>query len=190
MNNVPVHPGAQMGYMQEEADDFLDKVNDVNKQIADLISGKVDVHELDKVEKEMIEKERLKQVAKEIRERDEKAKWMKGREGKGHRNDYKTFCKGCFREYVMEGVDICTNCGMKTMTVDERMFELRAKLETHKSAIGLKKTRRGKWENWKKTQEMFYKKTSTNYNKWDMFESSEEDSDEKEPIVPKDDPNF
>ena len=38
-----------------------------------------------------------------------------------------------------------------------------------------KKERRAKWENWKKTQEMFYKKTSTNYNKWDMFESSEEE---------------
>ena len=36
-------------------------------------------------------------------------------------------------------------------------------------------TRRAKWENWKKTQELFYKKTSTNYHKWDMFESSEEE---------------
>jgi tetratricopeptide (TPR) repeat protein len=34
---------------------------------------------------------------------------------------------------------------------------------------------------------MFYKKTSTNYNKWDMFESSEEE-EETDPIVPKDDP--
>lgn len=37
---------------------------------------------------------------------------------------------------------------------------------------------------------MFYKKTSTNYSKWDMFESSESDEEEKEPIVPKDDPTF
>jgi tetratricopeptide (TPR) repeat protein len=50
-------------------------------------------------------------------------------------------------------------------------------------------TRRGKWENWKKTQELFYKKTSTNYHKWDMFESSEEEI-ETEPIVPKNDPAF
>ena len=54
-----------------------------------------------------------------------------------------------------------------------------------------KKQRRAKWENWKKTQAMFYCKTSTNYNKWDMFESDEETSDEdKDPIVPKDDPQF
>ena len=36
---------------------------------------------------------------------------------------------------------------------------------------------------------MFYKKTSTNYHKWDMFESSEEEV-ETDPIVPKDDPQF
>lgn len=36
---------------------------------------------------------------------------------------------------------------------------------------------------------MFYCKTSTNYNKWDMFESEEEE-EEKDPIVPKNDPQF
>lgn len=36
---------------------------------------------------------------------------------------------------------------------------------------------------------MFYCKTSTNYNKWDMFES-EESEEEKDPIVPKNDPQF
>ena len=50
--------------------------------------------------------------------------------------------------------------------------------------------RRAKWDNWKKTQAMFYCKTSTNYNKWDMFESNSEDSVEEEPIVPKDNPEF
>lgn len=37
---------------------------------------------------------------------------------------------------------------------------------------------------------MFYCKTSTNYNKWDMFESSEESEEEKDPIVPENDPQF
>jgi tetratricopeptide (TPR) repeat protein len=37
---------------------------------------------------------------------------------------------------------------------------------------------------------MFYKKTSTNYYKWDVYESSEEEEEEPDPIVPKDDPNF
>ena len=50
--------------------------------------------------------------------------------------------------------------------------------------------RRAKWENWKKTQAMFYCKTSTNYNKWDMFESDSEEKEEEEPIVPENDPQF
>ncbi len=37
---------------------------------------------------------------------------------------------------------------------------------------------------------MFYRKTSTNYKKWDQFESSEDSQEESEPILPKNDPNF
>jgi len=38
---------------------------------------------------------------------------------------------------------------------------------------------------------MFYCKTSTNYSKWDMFESeTDSDKEDEEPIVPKDDPQF
>ncbi len=38
---------------------------------------------------------------------------------------------------------------------------------------------------------MLWKKTSTNYSKWDNFTSSSEEEDEKnDPIVPKNDPNF
>ena len=64
------------------------------------------------------------------------------------------------------------------------MDELRGKVEEYKDKKKRKLERRAKWENWKKTQEMFYKKTSTNYNKWDVFESSEEEEPEQDPIVP------
>lgn len=38
---------------------------------------------------------------------------------------------------------------------------------------------------------MFYKKTSTNYKKWDYFDSgSESNEDDSDPILPNDDPNF
>lgn len=38
---------------------------------------------------------------------------------------------------------------------------------------------------------MFYKKTSTNYKKWENFEpDSDSQKEEPEPILPKDDPNF
>ena len=62
-------------------------------------------------------------------------------------------------------------------------------MEVFKDKKRRKKERKAKWENWKKTQAMFYRKTSTNYKKWEHFESSE-DSEESEPILPKNDPNF
>jgi hypothetical protein len=40
------------GFNKEDADDFLDRVDTINKQIRDLIDGKIDVDELDKTEKE------------------------------------------------------------------------------------------------------------------------------------------
>jgi hypothetical protein len=71
------------------------------------------------------------------------------------------------------------------------MEDLRDKLEDYKEKTIRRKERKAKWENWKKTQALFYRKTSTNYKKWDFFETDEEDSnDESEPIVPKDDPTF
>ena len=54
---------SKMPYEQSEADDFLDRVSDVQQQVRDIISGKIDVHELDRKEKEAAEKERLKKVA-------------------------------------------------------------------------------------------------------------------------------
>lgn len=72
------------------------------------------------------------------------------------------------------------------------MADLRNRLEEHKVKKARKMERRAKWENWKKTQEMFYRKTSTNYSKWEVFESDTESENEedKEPIVPENDPAF
>lgn len=71
------------------------------------------------------------------------------------------------------------------------MSELRGKLEVHKDKMKRKIEQKGKWENWKKTQAMFYKKTSTNYKKWDFYEgSSSEQEDDSDPILPDNDPNF
>ena len=70
------------------------------------------------------------------------------------------------------------------------MSDLKLKLEEHKQKVAKKKTRRAKWENWKKTEAMFYSKTSTNYKKWDMFESESDPDEEADPILPKNDPQF
>jgi hypothetical protein len=85
----------------------------------------------------------------------------------------------------------CSQCGKETQTQEERMDDLKVKLDEYKEKEKTRKERRDKWENWVKTQSMFYNKTSTNYQKWQYFEpDSDSDKEEKEPIVPKDDPNF
>lgn len=63
-------------------------------------------------------------------------------------------------------------------------------MEEFKERTRRKKDRVDKWERWKKTQAMFYRKTSTNYKKWEQFESEEESQDDSDPILPRDDPNF
>jgi tetratricopeptide (TPR) repeat protein len=70
------------------------------------------------------------------------------------------------------------------------MDYLKEKIEELKERKKLKKERKLKWENWVKTQALFYKKTSTNYKKWECFESDSTSSDSKEPILPEHDPNF
>ena len=67
---------------------------------------------------------------------------------------------------------------------------MKDKLEDFKEKQRRKKERKAKWENWKKTQAMFYRKTSTNYKKWEHFESSDVSNDGTVQILPRDDPNF
>jgi uncharacterized Zn finger protein (UPF0148 family) len=86
-----------------------------------------------------------------MKERERQELLRKGRPGKGHEGGYKTFCRGCFREFTIDGIITCTICGKDTMTQEERMDELKDKVEEYKAAKGKKLTRRAKWENWKKT---------------------------------------
>jgi len=53
-------------------------------------------------------------------------------------------------EYEIE-LGTCTHCKRETMSQEERMTELREKLVDYKEKTKLKKERRAKWENWKKT---------------------------------------
>jgi hypothetical protein len=65
------------------------------------------------------------------------------------------------------------------------------KVEELKEKKTTKIVRRNKYENWVKTEAVL--KTTKinfhNYQKWDLYESSEEE-DNAEPIVPRHDPNF
>jgi len=96
------------------------------------MDDKIDIAELDRKEKEQIEKERLKEVAKGIRAREQEEALRKGRSGKGHKGGYLTFCRFCHREFTIPGIVKCTICGHDTMTESERMDELKTRIEEHK----------------------------------------------------------
>jgi hypothetical protein len=49
--------------------------------------------------------------------------------------------------------------------------------------------RKQQYNNWVKTESILKTKQFSNYQKWELYESSE-DEEKGEPIVPKNDPNF
>ena len=100
-------------YDDEDAQDFLDKVNSTTQQIEDLISGKLDV---DAFDKQFGDKQKMEKVKAEIAEREAQEKIRKGRPGKGYKGEFKTYCKGCQTEFFIDGIDKCTNCGYETIT--------------------------------------------------------------------------
>ena len=112
---------------KESVDDFLEKVDDVQRQVQDLIDGKVDPSQFDK---DQAEKERIEKAKLEVKEREAREKLLKGRPGKGHKNEYERFCRMCFREFMVV-VDQCTICGAETITREERLEELKAKLHAY-----------------------------------------------------------
>ncbi len=75
--------------------------------------------------------------------------------------------------------------------MEKRRAELLVKLDEYNQRKLRRQERRKKWEMWKKTKAIFWKKMDTNYSKWDYFTDSESTTEEeKEPIVPEEDPAF
>jgi len=74
--------------------------------------------------------------------------------------------------------------------LQERKKELKEKVEILKSKKASKKFRRAKYENWVKTEGIIKTKTFRNYEKWQIYESSSDEDEKAEPILPKHDPAF
>lgn len=108
-------------YTDEEADEFLNKVEDLDKQIKGIIDGSISIEEIDK----QID---LSTKVKDMKEREDKDKeelrLRKGRKGKGHKGEYLRFCSFCFTEYDIE-TEKCYYCERETITRDERMEYLK-----------------------------------------------------------------
>lgn len=62
------------------------------------------------------------------------------------------------------------------MTYEERYAELSVKVVDYKKNKTKREERKKKWDLWKKTKAMVWKKSSTNYSKWDVY-TSESDSE-------------
>lgn len=174
------------GFTGEDAENFLAKVNTLHDQVKGIIDG---TYTIDQVDKDLELAGRVKEMKEREKIELEERKLKLGRKGKGHKGEYKRFCGFCFTEYDNDEVK-CYHCSHDTISKDERMAYLRDKIEEMKDKKRTKKERKAKWENWVKTQAMFYRKTSTNYKKWECFESDSTDSEDKEPILPEHDPGF
>lgn len=179
----------------DEIEAFEWEAEETARKIKDIMSGKVDIkkmQELDRIKEERKLKEsELKRRKEEEKKRIEDERLRNGNEGKGEKDNYLKLCKRCFIEYEID-LDKCTHCGRDLMKKEDRHKELKAKVEELKVSKAKKKFRKAKYENWMKTEAIF--KTSkinfANYQKWDLYESSSDEDEKKEPILPRHDPNF
>lgn len=146
-----------------------------------------------KIDRRILEKRKAREEKKAKEEALRQEKIKRGRDGAGERENYSHYCRKCKVEYTLD-TPTCVRCNKATITCAERRQELLVKVEEYKEAKLRKQERKKKWELWKKTQAIFWKKTATNYEKWDYFTDSEDEFAELEknakPIVPENDPNF
>ena len=181
---------------------------DIDNLEADLWEVEQTVKEIDKIihgdekdlqaalekEKQLKRREEHKKILAELKAREHQEKLLNGYPGKGEGKNYEKFCPHCFYEYELKDLDECTHCHNKLITREERHKILKAKLEVYKEKQKTKKFRKMKYNNWIKSHgEIKILDASrhgpTNYTKWDMYES-DSDQEEKEPILPRHDPNF
>ena len=171
------------------------EVEQTVKEIQKIIHGdEKDLKEALEKEKKLEEKEKHKKLLAEINAREKYQQLLNGFPGKGENKNYEKFCPHCFYEYTLKDIEECTHCHKKLITRDERHKILKQKLEAYKEKQKKKKFRKMNYNNWIKSHgEIKILNAShygpTNYTKWDMYES-DSDEEEKQPILPRHDPNF
>lgn len=176
--------------MEDEAEAFLQEVDWVTKEVQGILSGKIDIEESEKKEKLKKQVEDFKIREKENQRLAEFEQKKKGHEGKGIKFDrFSHYCKYCSREFELPTPN-CTICSRETQTSESRKIELTTKVEEYKKDKSTRDEKKLRWENWKKTEALLYKKNSTNYKKWEFFVDETEEEAQPEFIPPEGDPNF
>ena len=176
--------------MDDEAEAFLQEVDWVSKEVHDIIHGKVDVREseLREMKKKQVE-DYLKREKEnlELKKLEDK---KRGHEGKGIKFEkFAHYCKFCSREFELP-TPKCVVCSRETQSSEDRKVELTEKVAQYKLEKSDREEKKNRWENWKKTEAMLYKKNSTNYKKWEFFVDETEEETQAEFIPPENDPNF
>ena len=178
-------------------EEWVENVNDVCQKVDDILNDRIKPEELDeygqKLDKKALEKMAAREAKKAKEEAERREKQLRGRDGPGDKENYVNFCRKCRVEYTLP-TETCVRCGGKTVTFQERREELLGMVDKYKEAKSRKQERKKKWEMWKKTQAIFWKKTATNYEKWEYFTDSEDEFEQLEknapPVLPTNDPNF
>jgi tetratricopeptide (TPR) repeat protein len=178
-----------------EMEDILETIEETCSKIDDILNDRVPLDENAEFQLTQVQQRRKegreKKRVKEEQERTEKIR--RGREGGGEKEDYENYCSKCRVEYTLK-TDQCVRCDKKTLTMKERRGQLIALAEQYKAAKLRRQERKQKWEMWQKTKSMFWKKTATNYEKWDYYTDSEDEFETAEKnapaVLPKNDPNF
>lgn len=77
------------GYTNEDAEDFLDKVTELNEKVKGIIDGSIPI---EKIDEELDIKDKVTQMREREAKEAEENKLKQGRKGKGHKGDYVKFC--------------------------------------------------------------------------------------------------
>jgi tetratricopeptide (TPR) repeat protein len=187
-----------MSIDKEELEDFNSHIENVCKTVDDLLNDRIAPDEIDyetgeKIDKKILERRKAREAKKVRDEQLRVDKQKKGREGGGEKENYINYCRKCRVEFIFE-TPVCVRCQKPTIPMAERRKELLEKVEEFKDAKMRKQDRKKKWELWQKTKAIFWKKTATNYEKWDYFTDSEDEFEKLEkdapPVLPDNDPNF
>jgi hypothetical protein len=120
-------------------DDFLERINDVSKEIKDISDGKC-TEEFRKKEKDREIKKEREELRMKIKEKEAHELRVKGRKGKGEKENYLDYCKFCQWEYILSTPN-CLKCNKETMTQKERYALLLVKAKEYQDTKINKKER-------------------------------------------------
>lgn len=115
----------------EDYEAWLAEVELANEALSKLNSGEMTVEEFDYREKRKLEWQEREKQEKIRKEKEKSEKLLLGQPGKGEGQNYIIFCRHCFTEYQIK-TEKCNRCGKKTISREERMAELKKKVNEYK----------------------------------------------------------